>query len=289
MLKARIAALETDNRELQSRINILNYVVQARSGIEREVSLEEGQRVKLHIAAEGWGTGGADNVASVCASVAETIFYVIRPAKDQELTILIVPNAQGPKALAARGPNNESIVFLNTQGIYLSQVAYQFAHELGHVLCGDPTLRSPQHWFEEAFCESLSIWTMDRMGVSWKTNAPYGNWKSYAPRLSEYSDNVKNRIPATDNMAQWYQDHRDELDRQPTDRDKNLVLARQLAMEAHKNPDFYQAFYYLRSELGPNSVNSIEWLLADWKENCPDDLKFAPQIVADLLKVTPQK
>ena len=66
------------------------------------------------------------------------------------------------------------------------------------------------------------------------------------------------------------------------DPDKNLILAKYLTVEAHKNPDFYQAFHYMRRG-DEQQVNSMEWLLANWLENCPERLQFAPKKIAELL------
>ena len=170
-----------------------------------------------------------------------------------------------------------------------SQVAYQFSHELGHVLCGDLSLELPQRWFEEAFCESVSLWTMERMGVSWKTDPPYGNWKSYAPKLTDYVCEVRKRVASPESLSEWFEAHREHLDQEPCDRNMNLVLAKRLADEANEDPALYQSFYYLRRGGHDTPVDSMEWLLANWIEHCPEELRFAPRAVAEMLKVTPRK
>ena len=284
-LRRRIAELEQENRKLRGLVATQTLVQRTDGGVERVIPIDEHRSAKLIVAREGWGSATPEDIAAVCVSCTETIFRAIRPAPGREPTIRLVPDQQGPMTVSQRGPQGEYFVLLNTKGRYWSQVAYQFSHEMGHVLCGDLSLDMPQHWFEEAFCESVSLWTMDKMGVAWAKQPPYENWKSYAPRLTEYIDDVRGQVDSPANLAEWYQPNIAHLTRQPYDRPKNRVIAKQLAIEAHRDPRFFQAFHYLRAGDQQNRQDSMEWLLGNWHTHCPEDLKFAPARIARLLEI----
>ncbi len=284
-LRRRIAELEKENRQLRGIVVMRAFTDKVKNGVRRDIPIEDGRGAKLVVAPDGWGSASPEDVAAVCVSCAETIFRAIRPNPGREPTIFVIRDKQGPMTVSQRGPNGEFFVLLSSGDRHWSQVAYQFSHELGHVLCGDLSLDMPQHWFEEAFCESLSLWTMDKMGVAWATKAPYENWKSYAPSLTKYINDVRNQTKSPASLAEWYQPNIAHLTRQPYDREKNRVIAKQLAIEAHKNPAFFQAFHYMRLGGAEKRENSMEWLLANWHSQCPGDLKFAPSTVAQMLDV----
>jgi hypothetical protein len=267
---------------------MLAYSQKAQNGFAAEATIDGDRKAKIVVANAGWGEGRPQDVAAVCVSAAETVFRAIKPDSGSEPTMLVIPDDAGPMVVSQRGPNGEYFVLLSARDRHWSQVAYQFSHELGHVLCGDLSLDMPQHWFEESFCESLSLWAMDSMGESWQTNPPYENWKEYAASLSSYIADVRKRVPDSDAVGKWYEQHREVLSREPYDRDKNLVIAKKLATYAHDNPAFYQSFYYLRRG-NDRQTNSMEWLLANWIENCPEQLRFGPEMVAELLDIKPRK
>lgn len=287
-LKARVAELERENQRLRNLLATGTYTQRVQGGVETRARTPDGRNVTLVVAPRGWGGSQAQDVAAVCVSTAEIVFKAIAPPPGREPKILVVPDAQGPMVLSARGPRGEYVVLLNTRDRLWAQLAYQFSHELGHVVCGDLSLKMPQHWFEEAFCESMSLWTLSEMGTSWKTNAPYPNWSSYAPNLKNYIENVKVRVSEPSSIPDWYRQNRKLLDSQAYDRDKNLVVARRIASFADADPEFYRSFLFMRRKT-ESQVNSMEWLFADWIENCPPDLRNHPRNLAKLLGITPSK
>lgn len=287
-LRNRVAQLESETRRLRQQVFMLTCMHKIQNGYVTTATIEGDRKAKIVFANAGWGEGRPQDVAAVCVSAAETVFSAIKPEKGKEPTIFVIPDDAGPIVLTQRGPNGEYFVLLSARDRHWSQVAYQFSHELGHVLCGDLSLRMPQHWFEESFCESVSLWTLDSMGKSWQTNPPYANWKGYASSLTSYVANVRKRVPDVSEVSKWFDSHRDLLTREAYDRDKNLIVAKKLATFAHENQGFYQSFYYLRKGNDPQT-NSMEWLLANWIENCPEQLRFGPEKVSELLNVTPRK
>ena len=259
-----------------------DYMDRISDGVSSDVAIANGSVTNIVVARTGWREASHVDVATVCISVSEIIFQAIQP--DSGPTVYVIPDETGPIVLFERGPNGEYFILLDLKDGYWSQLAYQFAHEMGHVLCSAISRKRPQVWFEEAFCESLSLWTLDKAATTWKTNPPYSNWRGYAPKLASYATNIRARVEQPKSITTWFQQHQDYLSQERYDRDKNLVVAKELSALAHQHPLFYQAFHYLqRNELGASA--SMQDLLDQWTRDCPDMLRFAPETVGALLGV----
>src|SRR5450759_2591810 len=59
-----------------------------------------------------------------------------------------------------RGPSGEIRVELNVEGPYWAQFAFQFGHEMCHVLCEYGDYPNPNKWFEETLCETASLFVL---------------------------------------------------------------------------------------------------------------------------------
>ena len=76
-----------------------------------------------------------------------------------------------------------------------SQLAYQFGHELGHVLANSwqphakPT--SPCQWLEEAMVEAFSLRGLGRLAESWKQNPPFPDDHAFGNSITEYRENTQ--------------------------------------------------------------------------------------------------
>ncbi len=280
-LEQRVAALEAENRQLRGQNSATKFLDDANDG--QRVEIKNGDRLlaTLVVGQRGWGDSRPQDVAAVAESVAKTIFTVMAPQDTP--TIILQRSEHGPRALSDRGPNNEYVVLVNTGDRLWAQLAYQLAHELGHVLCRELDEHAPQHWFEEAFCEAMSIWTLEQMATSWQTDPPYDVWKSYAVSLGNYAADVRKQVDRPADFGKWYTEHRNLLDRDPYDRDKNRIVAEHIANRASAKPEYLIAFLHLRTT--PPSVNSMESILGAWISSCPAELKFVARDVADLLGV----
>lgn len=282
-LERRIEKLEAENHRMRAALSVLHYIHDAKDG--QRVTITEGDRTvaTLLVANRGWGASRPEDVAAVVKSVAGIVFAAL-PPRDVP-TIIVQRSPNGPRALSNRGPNNEYIVLLNTGDRLWAQLSYQLAHELGHVVCRELSERAPQQWFEEAFCEALSIWTLQQMGHTWQTEPPYASWASYAPSLAKYAADVHAKAEQPNNFRGWYAEHRDRLNRDSYDRDANRVVAAHMVNRANARPEYLRAFLYLRST--PLAANSMESLIEAWHSSCPDDLKFVPIDVAKVLGIKP--
>lgn len=283
-LQKEINRLRRDNHLLRSRIVLSYYRGATEAGIHRRITVRDGLDFYLHVAAGGWGDARPADVATVCADAAVHILKAVPLHKS--LTVYLVPHRTGPETKGTIGPDGEFFVTVNVQGRRWAQLAYQFAHEMAHVIVGTADRAAPQMWFEESFAEAMSLWTLSRMGESWKTKPPYPNWSGYAGELTKYIRTVRTRRSVPADVPAWYRRNARALTAKMDDRDLNLILARLLESEFERNPSALRSMYYLRRRRNKSAPqNTMTWLLADWEANVPPELRDGPKFVRKLLQI----
>ncbi len=77
--------------------------------------------------------------------------------------VLVSKGAHGPIVLFKKGENGEHLIKLATEKLHWAQYAYQFSHEICHVLCGYENDHQGNLWFEETLCETASLYCLRRM------------------------------------------------------------------------------------------------------------------------------
>ena len=104
-----------------------------------------------------------------------------------------------------------------------SKLAYQFGHELGHVLCNswraDAKPANPCQWLEEALVEAFSIRGLGLLAESWARDPPFPGDQAFGGAIRRYRDDLlaKSQAVATgqgaaDNLAAWFQARRGTLE-----------------------------------------------------------------------------
>lgn len=239
-----------------------------------------------------WGDASSADVEAVLRSVIEVITPYM--ANRQFGRVVVKNDGTGPISLYERGENGEYIIMLDVQGRYWSQLAYQFSHEMCHLMTNydlSPNNTSRQQWFEEALCEAFSLFTLDKMAEQWREAAPYPNWQDYAPKFAEYKHNnlreKHRKLPPGMKLPQWYQQYRSILSNDPYAKDRNLneLVANQLLPLFDSDPQNWIAINYLN--LGDDSSDkSLNKYLSDWQENTPADLA---QVVVEIRQILLKK
>jgi hypothetical protein len=71
-----------------------------------------------------------------------------------------------------------------------SQLAYQFGHELGHVMCNSWMWKAetppPSRWLEESLAEAFSIRGLGRLADAWERDPPFTGDARYGQSLRDY-------------------------------------------------------------------------------------------------------
>lgn len=245
-----------------------------------------------NIQVEGrWGKAKTKDVQAVINSVqtAITPYIGARALGD----VIVRNDPQGPISLYKKGENGEYVVLLDIKGRYWAQIAYQYSHEVCHLLSNydlSPNNATRQQWFEESVCEAFSLFALERMAELWKDNPPYRNWKNYAPAFQNYVDNLrkeKHRSGFTENAMQaWFLKNKDTLQSDPIAQERRLneEVATHLYAIFSEDPRYWEALNYIN--LGDDHQDkTLKRYLDDWQYHAPSRLHAPIEAVRNLLLI----
>ena len=253
------------------------------------VPLRAAEPLTIRLDPEGWGDVETVDIRKVLESVGREL---LKPfPQTRPIHIRVVPSDGVPQVDYRRAVDGEFTVRLAVRNRQWAQFAFQFGHELGHIVTyyerrNDNKLGAENQWFDETVCETISLFVLMRMAETWKTDPPYSNWKSYAPSLAEYATLRIREVeaPTADDMPKWFADNRDALRGDPYLRDRNRIVAAHLYRMLEQKPEHWEAFRYLN--LGrPDKTNSFECYVENWYFSVPLAHKPFVKGVADLLGV----
>ena len=197
---------------------------------------------------------------------------------------------------------------LNVEHAKFNQQAFQFAHELCHAIAAHGRegqrhdCKHKNHWFEEAICETASLFALRRMSCVWEQDSLFQTWRvagenprPYSKALSEYAqnriENPENQLPRNRSLADWLQEHEQDLRDNPIAyrpdkatnerlRQKYNVVASQLLPLFEQYPEGWDSVSYLN--LAQARVNGTLFEhFRSWETACPPKLHaFVLKIVA---------
>lgn len=217
-----------------------------------------------------WNAGQSDILSVLRSAAGELVRYF----PGRTLAPLEVENKGGPIVLFQRGPKGEYRIKLDTGGTLWAQYAYQFSHELCHVLCNYKEEVHFNKWFEESLCELASLFALRGMSKSWQTQPPYPNWKEYSKALASYAQDrmAKAALPKGVTLADWYEENKGPLNANATGRERNTVVATALLPLFEQKPEQWEAVTWLNTEtLTP--AHTFKAYLEAWQRQCPEKHK----------------
>ena len=227
-----------------------------------------------------WGGAKAVDVQKVLESAANQLTPYIW---QKNLKPIQVERSQtGPIVLYRRGNNGEYLVRLNTQKTFWCQYAFQFAHELGHIICGYKKGNSSNSWFEESICETASLFVLKNMTKEWKKKPPYANWKPYALEFEKYANNrlKKHPWPSNQSVSFWYNKHKILLEKNPVNREKNTTIATRFLEFFNQNPKGWETCAFINKQKS-DKKRSFKNYLFDWRNACQtsDQKQFVSKFI----------
>ena len=242
------------------------------------VMREKVHAITVEVAPGDWGDVDPRDVQLVLESVAKE-FLAGSVGVEKDLKFRVMPRSGAPRVLYDRGVSGEYQILLTARDERWFQYAYQFAHELCHVASNfDRKLRvdddhgSANQWFEEALCETASLYTLMRLAVRWRTLPPTRNWIGYGDTFAAYAEKLvqePHRQLGHRSLSEWYSENSDSLRHNPYMREKNEIVAGQLLPLFEEHPEYWRAIAYLN----PNAASSAKPFaayLADWYAASPD-------------------
>ncbi len=241
--------------------------------------------VDIRVEGDGWGGATREEVQTLLQAVADELVDGPNPVFTHP--IVVTQGGHAPVALFAPGPAGEHRIRVSAHGRAWAQYAYQFGHELCHVMAGhtahaaDPARRRHQ-WFEEALCEAAGLYALRSMAARWRDDAPYPAWEDYARELAAYAEQLlaepHRQLPAGESAAQWLSTRLKTLSDDPYRRADNEVVANLLLQRFEASPEHWAALYALNRH-EPAQVRDLGDYLLQWREHAPTEHRA---FVADL-------
>lgn len=250
--------------------------------------------LRLRAEPGNWGRAQVADVEAVASSAAAA-FAVIDD--DESMAIVLKPRAREddpPMTEPATTPSGAFVIWLNVRGNLWARLAYQFAHELCHVLAGPRTWRNwtndydPFAWVEEALCETASLFALCSMAKRWAIEPPYPQWRDYSSALAEYeaewTSGVARRLPPGRRFSSWLPDHLPDLEAHPDRRDDNTIVAKELLPIFETDRAAWRAVRWLHT-WPRSSEATLADFMTGWARACPEEYHPVVESIAVLFGV----
>jgi hypothetical protein len=180
-----------------------------------------------------------------------------------------------------------SLIYLNVEGNLWCKYSYQFSHELCHYIIDTdfPPKNDRFGWLEETLCELASLFTLNKMSITWQANPPYPNWRDYSICLKEYVDEIMSRPEnnITISFSTWLTNNLPELYNNRYKRTENTIIAIHLLPTFIRTPDLWKIIHFIKN-IGITDNTNLEEYFLEWKKYIPNNLYSSfDMLVAQLL------
>jgi hypothetical protein len=160
-----------------------------------------------------------------------------------------------------------------------TKLAYQFGHELGHVMANSwqphAKPKPPCQWLEEAMVESFSVRGLGQLAESWKRNPPFAGDNAFGDSIAHYRQNIIQQYSAladvqglTKDAAAWFNDHRSDIEQPGLNPFAQAACIIVLA-EYERTPSCIEALGALNRWPGRTGV-PIEEYFREWLASCTE-------------------
>lgn len=216
----------------------------------------------IRVSRDHWGGATPGEIHDVLVTTAREL-QVFFPERAGE-AILVEHSPLFPMVLYERNGNGEYVIHLTVSGPRWAEYAYEFAHELCHIYANyqqRPHSAAAAHqWFEEALCETVSLFVLRRMGRRWQERG--AAYRAYAPIFFEYAElllNEPHRHGALA-LAPWYAANASRLANDPYRRNDNEYCANRLLPLFEAQPEGWKALPYLNAPTAASSLSFSDYL-----------------------------
>jgi hypothetical protein len=151
-----------------------------------------------------WGASPRQAAAVVITRMREVSLAGVRLLSDQQPdAIWVEAHSSGSPAIWLHAePRKTAWIIVDIGGRDWCKLAYQFGHELGHVLANSwqstAKPQPPTQWLEEAMVEAFSLRGQGLLAASWETNPPFVGDAPFAKAIRQYWADI---IEATGSLA----------------------------------------------------------------------------------------
>jgi hypothetical protein len=227
-----------------------------------------------------WGKSPLAAATVVISRTREACLIEINLLSDRQPTGLRVENhtSGSPAIWLHSGASTIAWVIVNVGERDWSKLAYQFGHELGHVLANswapDSKPRSPCQWLEETLAEAFCLRGLRKLADSWERQPPFANDAPFANALRQYRSNLiekyekiaSSQMPNS-RMDAWFRQNRSLLENDggitgPAQAAVTTIL-RELEADARNVEDIGALNRWVERSSAP-----IEQYLRLWERSC---------------------
>ena len=243
----------------------------------------------IRVEGGGWGGDSAEKIETVLHAVAEEL--LTRPSKKLATPIVVTHTASNPIALYDRGRSGEYQVRLHASGARWHLYVFEFAHEFCHLMSNydenvGKDIGRHNQWFEEALCETASLFVLERLASKWGLAPPAPEWSTQARQLRLFFNLLvaeKHRqLPPQIRPAAWLSDKEAQLRRDPYQREQNDLVAKLLLPLFEQDRKSWDALRYLNLDPTDTHATLAEYL-RHWYDNAPEEHKAFIAAVRKLL------
>ncbi len=228
----------------------------------------------IRVADGGWGDAKPEEIETLLYAVAAEMLSHFPGRRIDPVIVSHTRNA--PIVLYEKAPGGEYQVYLAAKDRRWAEFVYEFSHELCHIVANyehhAPPHNTRHQWFEEALCETASLYTLKRFSATWSESPPRPEWVAYAPSMHRYTERMVNephrRLPEHSTLADWLRRNAHVLRDNPYLRDRNEVVANQLLPILEGNPESWEAIGFLNLEV-PDDEGSFRDYLYRWYQRVP--------------------
>ena len=243
-----------------------------------------------------WGEMLPDAVLRVVETMRHACLDGVRPVSDRQPTRLRVDeHGSGPPAIWLH-PDGSTMawIIVDAGERAWTQLAYQFGHELGHVLANSwqphakPAL--PCQWLEEAAVEAFSLRGLGLLAERWKREPPFANDNAYGDAIAAYRQSIVEAYHALaaeqgglNDPAAWFATNRAGLETEggllPHARAAVLLLL----TEYERSPASVESLGAMNRWPGRSGVPLEEYLRL-WGESC-EELQASSELPTRLREI----
>jgi hypothetical protein len=160
-----------------------------------------------------------------------------------------------------------------------SKLAYQFGHELGHILANSWRANAkpapPCQWIEEAAAEAFSLYGLSRLATAWKTDPPFAGDNSFGDAIAQYRTNITTHYQAvaeqqglSAHSKRWFEQNREAIE-EPALNAYAKAFAGKLLAEYERDHTYIESIGCLNRWPGRSAVPTPIYL-RKWKESCEE-------------------
>lgn len=289
-----------------SRRNLLTFGINGLSALCLSSSVSAGQKEyllgEIPASIEGdWGQMYKTAAIKVINRARATCLTGVRQVSDrQPRSLKVERHTSGPPAIWLHSePADEAWIIVNFGERDWSKLAYQFGHELGHVMAnswaqdGRVTSASTCQWVEEAAAEALSINGLRQLRVSWARIPPFPGDSAFGASLDLYYNDIRKRYNEIsklqadlDDLGAWFLRNRLQLETETGLNDAAKAFSLILLDLYTQHPESIEAIGAL-NRWPERAALPIDRYLSNWTRSCSEigADTYLPRRLQSLLKI----